>query len=50
MAIDPENINEFSERLARNGISNWIVGRIDKETPDLVRISGDVRNIEITKY
>jgi selenide,water dikinase len=50
MAIDPENINEFSERLARNGIDNWIVGRIDKETPDLVRISRDVRNIEISKY
>jgi selenide,water dikinase len=50
MAVDPEKSDDFSKKLSRNGISNWNVGEIDKMTPELVRISDNVRNIEITKY
>jgi selenide,water dikinase len=50
ISVNPEKSDEFSEKLSRNGISNWIVGKIDRETPELVRISENVKNIEITKY
>jgi len=50
MAIEASNVEDFSNTLSSNGISNWIVGTIDKVTPGLVRISDNVENIEITKY
>lgn len=50
IAIDPLKIEEFSEILSKKGIPNWIVGTIDTVSPELVRISEDVENIEITKY
>jgi selenide,water dikinase len=50
MAIDSLKIEEFSDILSKNGISNWIVGTIDTISPDLVRISDNVENIEITRY
>jgi selenide,water dikinase len=50
LSVDNGRVNEFSERLSSNGISNWIIGSIDSLTPELVRISNDVNNIEITKY
>jgi selenide,water dikinase len=50
LSVDNGRVNEFSERLSSNGISNWIIGSIDSLTPGLVRISNDVNNIEITKY
>ena len=50
IAVDPKKIDDFSKKLSRNGVMNWNVGTIDRETPGLVRISENVRNIEITKY
>ena len=50
MAIDPLKIEEFSEILLKKRISSWIVGTIDAFSPELVRISEDVKNIEVTKY
>lgn len=49
MAINASNVEDFSNILSSNGISNWIVGSIDTVTPGLVRISENVKNIEITK-
>jgi selenophosphate synthase len=50
LAIDSSKIEEFSEKLSNKGISNWIVGKIDSATPELVRISDNIENIEIKKY
>jgi len=48
LAVDPEKVEEFTNRLTSNRISNWIVGKIDKIQPGLVRVSENVQNIEIT--
>lgn len=50
LSVDHKQVEEFSDVLSSNGISNWIVGTIDTVTPGLVRISENVENIEITKY
>ncbi|MHA2127583.1 MAG: selenide, water dikinase SelD [Promethearchaeota archaeon] len=50
IAIDPYKVEDFSKNLSRNGIPNWNVGTIDTLTPGLVRISENVKSIEITKY
>ncbi|MFX1322208.1 MAG: selenide, water dikinase SelD [Promethearchaeota archaeon] len=50
MAVDPHYTEEFSNTLSSNGISNWIVGKIDTVAPGLVRISQNIENIEISKY
>lgn len=50
LSVDPSKVEDFSNKLLSNGISNWIVGKIDSLTPGLVRISDEVNNIEITKY
>lgn len=50
LSVDPSKVEEFSNTLLSDGISNWIVGTIDSLTPSLVRISDEVKNIEITKY
>jgi selenide,water dikinase len=50
MAIDSTKVEEFSDILSSRGISNWIVGTIDALTPELVRISENVENLEITRY
>jgi selenide,water dikinase len=50
MAIDSSKVEEFSEVLSSNGISNWIIGTVDTLAPGLVRISDNVKNIEISKY
>ena len=43
-------LQEFSDRLTKNGISNWVVGTIDNvKRPKRVHISDDVEYIEITK-
>ncbi|GAH61497.1 unnamed protein product, partial [marine sediment metagenome] len=47
---DPSMVEDFSNILSSNRISNWIVGTIDTLTPGLVRISENVKNIEISKY
>jgi selenide,water dikinase len=48
ISVDETQAEEFSERLTKNGISNWMVGTIDKtKKPKYVRISDDVEYIEI---
>jgi selenide,water dikinase len=49
IAVDPTKVEDFTSVLSSNQISNWIVGKIDKIQPGLVRISENVQNIEITK-
>lgn len=49
LSIDPEKIEDFSNALFSNGISNWIVGSIDSVEYELVRISDKVKQIEVTK-
>jgi selenide,water dikinase len=47
IAVDPSKVEDFTNTLTSNKISNWIVGTIDKVKPGLVRISENVQNIEI---
>jgi len=49
LAIDPSKVEDFSNSLSSNDISNWIVGTIDTKEDELVRISDKVEQIEITK-
>ena len=49
IAIDPKKVEEFSNTLISNSIENWIVGTIDNIEPGLVRVAGNVENIEIIK-
>lgn len=49
IAVDPLNVNDFSNSLRSKGISNWTIGTIDHVKPDFVRVSENVENIEITK-
>jgi len=49
IALDPNNIESFSNTLSSQGISNWIVGTIDNKEPELVRISKKVNYLEIEK-
>lgn len=49
IAVDPTKVEDFTSALTNNKITNWIVGKIDKVQPGLVRISDNVQNIEITK-
>jgi len=49
LAIDPSKVEDFSNALSSNGISNWLVGTIDNRADELVRISNKVEQIEITK-
>jgi selenide,water dikinase len=49
LSIDPSKVEDFSNALSSNGISNWTVGTIDKKEAELVRISDKVKQIEVTK-
>jgi len=49
ISVDPKNVEEFSNRLSSNGISNWMVGTIEKTEPGLVRVSKNVEHLEVTK-
>jgi len=49
MSVDPLMVEDFSNALSSNGISNWIVGTIDKTIPGLVKVSENVEEIEVTK-
>ncbi len=49
LALDPSKVEDFSNALSSNDISNWIVGTIDTKEDELVRISKEVKQIEITK-
>ncbi len=49
ISVDQNQVEEFSERLSKNGIPNWIVGTIDNiKKPKNIRISDDVEYVEIT--
>jgi selenide,water dikinase len=48
LSVDQKQAAEFSERLSKNGISNWTVGTIDNiKKPKYIQISDDVEYIEI---
>jgi len=47
IALDPSKVEDFSNALSSQGISNWIVGTIDDNEAGLVRISKKVKQIEI---
>jgi len=49
LAVDPSKVEDFSNTLSSQGISNWIVGTIDSKEVELVRISKKVEQIEIDK-
>lgn len=49
LAVDPTKVEEFTNRLTINKISNWIIGTINQQKPGLVQISEQVQNIEITE-
>jgi selenide,water dikinase len=49
IAVDQNNVEEFSNTLNSNGNKNWIVGKIDKIQPKLVKVSEKVEYLEITK-
>jgi selenide,water dikinase len=48
IAVDKNHADDFSNSLSSNGLSNWVVGTIDKAKPGYVRVSKKVKNIEIT--
>ena len=49
IAIDPNNVQDFTNTLKSNGISDWIIGTIDKIKPRIVRVSKDVEYLEVSK-
>ncbi|NVM18494.1 MAG: selenide, water dikinase SelD [Candidatus Lokiarchaeota archaeon] len=49
LALDPSKVEDFSNALSSQGVSNWIVGTIDNKEAELVRISKKVEQLEITK-
>ncbi|MFX0048612.1 MAG: AIR synthase-related protein, partial [Candidatus Hermodarchaeota archaeon] len=49
IALDPSKVEDFSNTLSSQSISNWIVGTIDDKEAGLVRISKKVEQIEISK-
>jgi selenide,water dikinase len=49
ISVDHKQAEEFSNRLTKNGISNWTIGTIDNvKKHEYVRISEDVEYTEIT--
>jgi selenide,water dikinase len=49
LSIDPSMTEDFSNTLTSNGITNWIVGKIEKTKAGLVKISDNVEYLEIIK-
>ena len=49
IAVDQNNVEDFSNTLNSNGNNNWIIGKIDKIQPKLVKVSEKVEYLEITK-
>lgn len=49
LAVDSKKAEEFSNTLISNGITNWIVGTVDKKEPGLVRVSENVKYVEVIK-
>ncbi len=50
MAVDPKYLNDFTNNLSSNKIPNWTIGEIEKRDPKLVRISENVKHIEINDF
>jgi len=48
LAVDPTKVEDFTNTLTSNKISNWIIGSIDKGQPGLVKVAKNAQNIEIT--
>jgi len=49
IAIDPNNVQDFTSTLESNGITNWIIGTIDKAKPNFVRVSKEIEYLEVSK-
>jgi len=49
LAVDEKKVEEFSNTLRSNNISNWIIGTIDQVKPEVVRIPDNVEYLEIIK-
>lgn len=49
IGVDSDKVEEFSNALTSNNIKNWIIGTVDNKTPNKVRISKDIENIEIKR-
>jgi selenide,water dikinase len=50
ISVDPVQIEDFSDVLSRNGVKNWIIGEIDQFKPEIVRVSKDVQNVEVSEF
>jgi selenide,water dikinase len=50
ISVDPTRIEEFSYNLIQNGVKNWIIGEIEKFKPEVVRVSDNIQNIEVTEF
>ncbi|MBY8991788.1 MAG: selenide, water dikinase SelD [Candidatus Lokiarchaeota archaeon] len=51
ISVDQKQVEEFTERLSKFGVPNWIIGSIDNiHKAKFVQISKDVEHIEITKF
>jgi selenide,water dikinase len=50
ISVDPVQIEDFSNILSRNGVKNWIIGEIDQFKPEIVRVSKDVQNVEVSEF
>jgi len=50
LSVDNDHVEEFSDRLSKDGVRNWIIGSIDNTNkPQNVRIAKDVEHLEIKK-
>ena len=49
IAVDEKKVEDFSNALLSNNISNWIIGTIDQVKSELVRVSENVEYLEIKK-
>jgi selenide,water dikinase len=47
ISLDPRKVPEFSIKLTEKGISNWIIGDIDKPGSKPIKISQDINYLEI---
>ena len=47
MAVAPDKVEDFVNRLKSMNISNWIVGEVDKRTPKQVRVSENAELVEV---
>ena len=50
IAVDHDNAEDLSTALTRNGVKNWIIGKIDNVKPKYVRVSDDADHLEILYY